>query len=141
MVARRNPKPIQILTAVGFLILSTLGGCDVMRGPIIFNESDRALDVVIQFTEGSPVSSRLNPHQFLGQFKSGRTLDSVTIEAHGNRRLFSKEELRRLLDQVHVSNSDDALVILADENTISVRSYEDARRDGFFSRMSREKVN
>lgn len=65
-----------VLTAVLF------SGCDTTRGPVIFNDTDRAVEMTVQFTDG-PSQVRLEPYRAYWQLKPGRVLESIVVVRGG----------------------------------------------------------
>ena len=106
-----------------------LGGCDVARGPAIFNDTDHVLQITARFADGAS-EVRLEPHQVYWQLKTGRVLQSIVVIENGQRREIGSDVLEPLLKQI--AKSDDLLVLVLTD-TVDVRSISEAKQEGFFA--------
>ena len=120
------------LGAFLFAVLAVflLSGCDVARGPAIFNGTDHVLEITARFADG-PSEVRLEPHQVYWQLKTGRVLQSLVVIENGQRREIGSQVLEPMLKRI--AAPDDALVLLRTD-TIDVRSISEAQREGVFSK-------
>ncbi len=123
--ARTMKRSLFLFAVFAALFLS---GCDVARGPAIFNGTDHVLEITARFADG-PSDVRLEPHQVYWQLKTGRVLQSLVVIENGQRREIGSDVLEPLLKRV--AKSDDVLVIVR-ADTIDVRSISEAKQQGLF---------
>ena len=107
-----------------------LGGCDVARGPAIFNGTDHVLQITARFDDG-PSEVRLEPQQIYWQLKAGRVLQSLVVIDNSQRREIGSDVLGSLLKRI--AKSDDVLVVVR-ADTVDVRSISEAKQEGLFTK-------
>jgi hypothetical protein len=120
---------------LGFFILAALamvllGGCDVARGPAIFNGTGDVLQITARFDDG-PFEVRLEPQQVYWQLKAGRVLQSLVLIDNDQRREIGSDVLGPLLKRF--AKTDDVVVVVR-ADTLNVRSISEAKREGLFTK-------